>query len=342
MYMISALRETAPHSDFYKYAAQRRTKPPHSSDLRAIPESPVYCRLSSYHTIHRSVTPFSPVYRLLETLRLLTNSFVRSAGPDSLSPLTPVEVTKPWEQGNNSILPLRDEIFSLRPADDRIQDFADTNEKHTYEALRLTAMLYSHALANRIPLSKAAKQLSTRYAATYPQQQNSNSSSSWHGLIKSQLQQTDISDCWSHMAGVLFWTTLVAGACANPDSASSELSTRDRWDENEEARKWLTAVAVRCSILLSFEYGGAILETLERIVGIEKVLAKGEGEGRARSRRGESRAEAETVRFGGTIDRRVSSPASGAGPKAVFGPMEAPFEQRTFQDFAQDFLSETC
>ncbi|KAI5370323.1 hypothetical protein Slin14017_G012020 [Septoria linicola] len=45
--------------------------------------------------------------------------------------------------------------------------------------------------------------------------------------------------------------------------------------KKKEARKWLAAVTVRCSIVLSFEYGEVILATLRRLVGIQQVLRRG-------------------------------------------------------------------
>ncbi|CAK4031572.1 Hypothetical predicted protein [Lecanosticta acicola] len=355
MYMISALRETEPHADFVKYAAKMRTRSPHSSNLQPIPESPVYFRRSGYHTILQAAAPPSPVYRLLEILRLLFDSFVRTTSIKIASPTSPIRArASSAAKTSHDVHMLRDEIFALRPAAERPDDFPGANDQHTYEALRLVAMVYSHALAHEIPFSKSASELSRSFATQ----------KSWHTLIQSHIQRTNLSDCWSHMAGVLFWATLVAAACANPDSASVALATRDRdrWDEHEEARKWLTAVAMRCSILLSFEYGGAILETLKRLVGMEQALGEidrekrpGGEEGFARRARGgedENVVARDVVQFG-VMRQRQQQPASSsaAAPRrkttttttttTMFGPAERPFVQRTFQDFAQDFLSDT-
>ncbi|KAF2215067.1 hypothetical protein CERZMDRAFT_8762, partial [Cercospora zeae-maydis SCOH1-5] len=85
------------------------------------------------------------------------------------------------------------------------------------------------------------------------------------------LMATNLSDCWGHAAGVLFFITLIAGACANPDSLGFHLHTEPNGEE-DETRKWLAAVTVRCSIVLSFEHGGVVLDTLKRLVGIQQIL----------------------------------------------------------------------
>lgn len=331
MYMIAALRETEPHADFVKYASQKRTKPP--DDYRKLPESPVYCRLTGYYTINRAVAQGSPTWTLLEDVRLITNSFVRGSGSSFVSPLTPIRVNASWEQCQNSVVSLRDKIFATKPAAELSDDFKDMSEKYTFEAIRLIARVYSHALTNEIPFSKAAAELGgyntyTPTPPTYPCSISNGSpehygAMSWHILIKAALVRTDLSDCWGHMAGVLYFVAVIAGACANPDSPNNK-PRRELSEEEEEGRKWLAAIAVRCSILLSFEYSGAILGTLKRLVGIEQVLAKADAD-----RRG---AEVEPVVIGGI-------PVEDCFESGRAGPAQLPFVQRTFQDFAADFMS---
>ena len=136
--------------------------------------------------------------------------------------------------------------------------------------------------------------------------------------IKKALMRTDTSHCWDHLAGVLFWVALVAGATANPGPIANE----ERVGEDEDARKWLTAIAVRCCIVLSFQYGHAVLETLKRVVAIEAVLG----------RRGSSARSLSPDSV-----NRVSTPEG--HEQRVFGPAEPPPLQRGFADFAQDFMT---
>jgi hypothetical protein len=146
----------------------------------------------------------------------------------------------------------------------------------------------------------------------------------YHVLIKSALIRTDLSDAWGNMAGVLLWITLIAGAGANPDSllnprlVDALAPDEGRTTEEEEARKWLAAVAVRCSIVLGFEYSGAMLETLRRLVCIEQLLAKMDAE--------------RTVQYMSTARR--SGVFVGDGSKLTCGPQEPLW--LTFQDFTHD------
>lgn len=333
MYMISALRETEPHPDFVKFALQKRTKPP--NDYRKLPESPVYCRMTGYYTINRAVAQGHPTWSLLEDLRLLTNSFVRGSGSSFVSPLTPIRVNASWEQCQHSVYTLRDKIFAAKPAAEQPEHFSTMSEKYTFEAIRLIGRVYAHALANEIPFSKAAAELGgydtyTTTPPSYPCSALNGSpkqygAMSWHIRIKAALIRTDLSDCWGNLAGVLYWLTLIAGACANPDSPNNK-PRRELSEEEEEGRKWLAAIAVRCSIVLSFEYGGSILETLKRLVGIEQVLAKADADKRGLS-------EAEPVVIGGV-------PMEDKFESWRIGPAEVPFVQKTFQDFAADFMTD--
>ena len=132
------------------------------------------------------------------------------------------------------------------------------------------------------------------------------------------LMRTDLSFCWDHLAGVLFWVSLVAGAAANPGPMANE----ERVGVDEDTRKWLTAVAVRCCIVLSFEYGHAVLETLKRMVSIETVL------GQSVSASGSKTPES------------TSRPSTSAEPEhPTLGPIEPPPLHMGFQDFAQEFMS---
>lgn len=323
MYLISALRETEPHADFVTFAAQKRAKP--GTDLRQLPESPIYCRMSGYHTITRSIPPEHPTHKLLESLRLLTNSYVRRSDASFISPLTPIHVNASWDQSTNSVLTHRDAIFATIPAEDRPDDFKNASERYQFEAVRLVGLVYAYALANEVPFSKAAAELggftaaSTRNPTTNPPPRSTSptpENMSWHLLIKSALVCTNLSDCWGHLAGVLFWAVIVAGACANPQANKQNTQNPE---EDEEGRKWLAAIAVRCSIVMGFEHGGPLLETLKRMVGIERSLGRVEGEGVVVNSGG----------GGGGLE---------LGEGGVMGP-RVPVVQGTFSDFAADFMS---
>ena len=159
-------------------------------------------------------------------------------------------------------------VLAFRAADD--SKFDNMNDRHMYETIRLAANVYAHALQNYIPISKAAAKLG-RHSSFWPVSDpiEPNKVTPIPIQIKRALIRTDTSTCWDRTGGVPLWVALVGSAAANP----GPYADKERYGEDEDARKWLAAIAVRCCIVLSFEHGTAILETLKRMVAIETVLA---------------------------------------------------------------------
>jgi hypothetical protein len=268
MLMLAALRETLPHTDFLSYASELQTNV--STDSRKeLPESPVYCRSSGYDNVSRVLSKMSATYKLLERLRLLTDEFCKARSPTtSDAPNTPDSL-----DSGDKISDMCQAIFAAAPAWEL--DFHDMNERYTYESVRLGAVVYAYALSKRISFSQAAANISKRKtrpaSIVLP-----DDSTPMPILLKNALMRTDISHCWDHLGGILFWLTLVGGATANPGPFTNE----ERESEDEDARKWITAICVRCTVLLSFEFGNVMMETLKRIIGIEAHLTKAKRSGR--------------------------------------------------------------
>ena len=313
-YLIGALRETPPHRDFVEYGSKQTIKIP--NDAQRLPESPIYCGLQGFRTITKVLSPGSETYGLLDTLRVLTNNFYIENGHYSSSAPSPFRYTSFCEGSDETVSSLYIKIFAIESAADK--DFKDMNARYTFESIRLTSLVYAHALANKIPFSVAAAQVRSTSKPDRPSI-DSDESTPMPIQIKNALMRTDTSHCWDHLAGVLFWVALIASAAANPGPINNE----ERVGEDEDARKWLAAIAVRCSITLSFQYGHAVLETLKRFVAIETVLGR-RGAG-ARSWSPESVGNPSTT-----------SPKPKHRP---FGPVEPPMMQRGFADYAQDFMN---
>jgi hypothetical protein len=305
MYVIAALRETLPHYDFVKFAGSQKTKMP--SDFRPLPESPIYCRPSGYRTVSQVVEPGSKIYEALETVRQLTAAFTVEHGGHSNKPRGASQSPE-GAALHTDVDDLINEVFAMPACADL--DFETMKQRYMYEAIRLTSRIYAHALANRISFSEAAQQIQPPLDGALP----------LHIEIRNALIKTDMTDCWGHMAGVLFWLGVIAGAAANPAASPAGYISRRETGDEEDARKYLAATVVRCSILMGFEYGPAIMETMKRIIGIQTVLHQGKAQ-------------------------EVVEP-SGAGmqglPATTIGvSMPPPTEQaqRGFADFAQDFLT---
>lgn len=73
-----------------------------------------------------------------------------------------------------------------------------------------------------------------------------------------------MSNCWDSMVGILFWCTLVTGAaCNDPDDHDVEVLA---------TKKWMVALAIRCSILLTFQHTDAVIRTLRTVLAVQGVL----------------------------------------------------------------------
>lgn len=194
------------------------------------------------------------------------------------------------------------------------------SERYTYEAIRLAALIYAYALLHKIPFSKAAAEVRNSKSFYLPD----SGITPMPILINKALMRTDTSHCWDHLAGVLFWVVLVACAAVNPGPLANE----ERDGEDEDARKWLSAIAVRCCIVLSFEHGHAVMETLKRIVAIEAVLGRSSSDS---ANHNDDETATETM-------KNLLRKEKDADPTA-FGPQRPPPVQRGFADFAQELMN---
>ena len=79
--------------------------------------------------------------------------------------------------------------------------------------------------------------------------------------LKLVIQNSDLSNCWSEMAGVLMWIGLVTGAAS-------------RTSEDKALKKWFSALPMRASILLCFEHAEAVNSTLLKMSEIVQALSE--------------------------------------------------------------------
>ncbi|KAI4615884.1 hypothetical protein J4E83_006552 [Alternaria metachromatica] len=84
--------------------------------------------------------------------------------------------------------------------------------------------------------------------------------------LREALEKSDITDCWSDMAGVLLWIGLVIGAASNKST-----------DKN--LRRYFSATTMRACIMLCFEHPEAIHSTMLRMTDVVAALGKNSGEG---------------------------------------------------------------
>jgi len=113
-----------------------------------------------------------------------------------------------------------------------------------YESCRLASLIYSTAIVHHISFSAAADM--------YPAQPQPLTV-----LLEQALRRSDPSSCWDRLAGVMLWVVCVGAAAAR----------------GRRERRWLVTMAMRCSVLMAFEYGEAVLGGMRRLVGVMGLWA---------------------------------------------------------------------
>lgn len=304
------LREAKPRPQYTDYAAT--TASTRSYPITAtIPESPLYCPRNEFETIKRSSSCTSRTIDLLKDIRMMMDLFLHE--------------TKQSRHNSLSLKNIHKKITTYYPPLTEIQDaIPPTPNDWRYEAIRITAILTATSIIHRIPLSEAVTyipssvqihpldSLQTDLTTTPSPRQDSPLSappnpftftpttsllrtstspvpSPPHPLtpLKIALSNSNLSDCWDDTAGVLLWIALTAGAASRGDS---------RTDSGTKVlRRWFKALAMRVSIVLSFEHPQALLASLLRMgdlvggvgeEGGEKgMVAKGDGNERREKRR---------------------------------------------------------
>lgn len=100
----------------------------------------------------------------------------------------------------------------------------------------------------------------------YPQMPKMAGCSAADGVLqdlKFAMGRSDMSECWSDMAGVLLWVALTVGA------ASSK-------SDSIVLKKWFAALAMRISMRLCFEHADAIQSTYQQMALIVEGLSQSE------------------------------------------------------------------
>jgi hypothetical protein len=80
--------------------------------------------------------------------------------------------------------------------------------------------------------------------------------------LKDALERSNLSECWSDMAGVLLWIGLVMGAASS------------RKDHDKVLRRYFSATAMRACIMLCFEHPEAMHAAMLRMVEVVEALSK--------------------------------------------------------------------
>jgi len=283
--LSSAVLQEGPADDMYLLFAQMRTSTPPSNDMM-FPESPIYCG-RRYSTVAQTLGA-SESLTLLELLRRMTCVF------------------QAHDSSNNEVLKyLHSQVWDF---ESELPEGMPSRQDRMNEAIRLTARVYADALVNNVNFSRASSFPSRTGHSTA--QGHAEHPAAFVEIVR-HLRHTDLDRIWGGLSGVLFWIALVAGAAAKKAKTKdiNEAADLAIEREEEEARQWLAAVAVRCSIILGFEHGAATLGCLRNMLDIQNRL----------SRRCLKQQRRQQV---------------------IIGPGRKPVAPNGFSDFALEFLAE--
>ncbi|KAK4998822.1 hypothetical protein LTR66_002012 [Elasticomyces elasticus] len=278
---IAIIREESP-LDTYLVYANGLSWAPNDHTVQATPESPIYCPDPLFSTVRLSKNCSEQCYELLCLLRDMTDAFLGANGAAvarskaEASVLASASTTWPADISEGKLKLLQSRIYAMPPAS--IARGATAKER-VYEAVRRTSVIYAQSLVCHVPFSEARTQ-------SYTDSQSPSTHIS-PSAVRSVLESTDLSDCWGNMAGVLYWIALLTAAASNGllrrMSSDTRHGRRDQAhvietemiEDLKETRKWLVAVAVRCTAVLFFEHRLAVLISLRRMVAVQEILRAG-------------------------------------------------------------------
>ncbi|KAK5010015.1 hypothetical protein LTR28_012191 [Elasticomyces elasticus] len=275
------IREESP-LDTYLVYADGLSWAPNDHTVQATPESPIYCPDPLFSTVRLSKKCSEQCYELLCLLRDMTDAFLGANGaavPRSKAEafvLASASTTWPADINEGKLKLLQSRIYAMPPASIAR---GTTAKERVYEAVRRASVIYAQALVCHVPFSEARTQSHTdsQPPSTYISP----------SAVRSVLESTDLSDCWGNMAGVLYWIALLTAAASNGllrrMSSDTRHGRRDQAhvietemvEDLKETRKWLVAVAVRCTAVLIFEHRLAVLISLRRMVAVQEILRAG-------------------------------------------------------------------
>jgi len=220
-----------------------------------LPESPLFCPRDDFFTLHKSPRASPDTMELLQHLRQVTNLFTSNISAVSFGAHTPSV------RLNSSITAICEDILRLPPP---VLSTEFDGPAWTFEACRLAAIIYATSLKKRIAFSKVIADIesssnSVRFVPSAMPSASSAPPTSLLAELKRALKESDACyNCWDDMMGVLFWVALVGATAA----------------KNRPERRWFAAVAVRCSILLGFDHGYAVMATLRNMLKVMEKLRK--------------------------------------------------------------------
>ncbi|CAI6245738.1 unnamed protein product [Periconia digitata] len=278
----SVLQERTPMASYAKYAAK------HSSithpSTATIPESPLYCPRGEYETLKRSASDVTPrMLDLLRDVRMMIDLFLHESKQKKHNSLSLKNIYRKIieqyptvaELQRTRALTIEDWRYEAMRITSIITATAIMRRVPLSEALQLAAELDILQLqpgplpSTEIPISPLSSRhdspttsystasfspthpLSGSHSNQFSRLPSASPVTTLLSYLRSVLEASNLSQCWSGLGGVLLWIALTVGAASRQSDVV--------------LKKWYRGLAVRISIVLCFEHPEAMLATLIRI-----------------------------------------------------------------------------
>lgn len=290
---IAVLREEQPRSTYLDYCVANSMKQYQST--ATIPESPIYCPRSTFKTIQLSSKCTPKAQELLSDIRMMIDVFLHETKQTRRNSQTLMNLYK-------KIISTAEYPSAAELRESQVL----TQHDWKYEAIRIASIIQATAIVHRIPLSEAlehaaksqthsptsaftstsppsyipaanarASITSIPSIATYSESSlfpasiptsAQNPSTNLLTSLRTAIESSNTSECWSEMAGTLLWVCLVVGAASKNS-------------ESKIMKKYFSALTMRAGIMLCFEHPEAINSTVARMCAIVEALDEGDGIG---------------------------------------------------------------
>lgn len=241
------LHEEKSRAIYSDFCSSQAIKP--YSDIGITPISPLWGSHDNLHTLRRSAGCNSRALDLLNDIRLMIDLFVHLA--------------KNSRQNTQSLKNLHKKIAQYPSAAELEKNSILNSRDWKYEVIRVASLIQATAIIKCVPLSEALQYCAQqnpkpKSASNEPSVPAQAGPTALLKDLKIAIQNSDISDCWDDMAGVLLWVSLTVGAASRKS--------------DKVLRQWFSALVIRTSLLLCFQHPEAIYGTLLRMSKIIEWL----------------------------------------------------------------------
>lgn len=246
----------------------------------AMPESPLFCPRTTFVTITDDPLCSRSTYELLCDMRDLTDLVIaQNASPSVIHGVDTEETNCVAASAVDYESRIAAICARLRSLPSAYTAGLATSNDWIFEACRITALIYTGSVIQRVNFSVAAHPannplVSSTEIHNHPRPDKSINTFRLTSALLEVLKRTDIDNVWSDMAGVLYWISAVGAAAAR---TSIPMNAEPNTLSNDESymvwvRRCLTLYATRTMIVLVFQHPMPIVLAQKTLLRIQEII----------------------------------------------------------------------